>query len=84
MLESNGCKKELGDVSLFLYASVFFGTCFFQVRYIMATYFHVQKLMRESVGLWQLELILGKRIVSKSSLSLHTQNFKLKKKIIPD
>ena len=26
------------------------------------------------------ELILGKRIVSKSSLSLHTQNFKLKKK----
>ena len=27
------------------------------------------------------ELILGKRIVSKSSLSLHTQNFKLKKKL---
>jgi len=30
------------------------------------------------------ELILGKGIVSKSSLSLHTQNFKLEKKIIPD
>ena len=27
------------------------------------------------------ELILGKRIVLKSSLSLHTQNFKLKKKL---
>ena len=62
-----------------LYASVFFGACFFQVPYIMATYFHVQRLMRESGVV--AELILGKRIVSKSSLSLHTQNFKLKKKL---
>ena len=68
MLESNG------------YASVFFGTCFFQVPYIIATLFPCSKVNEGECGVVA-ELILGEGIVSTSSLSLHTQNFKLKIKL---
>ena len=77
--ESNGCKKELGDVSLVCHC-FFFCACFFQVLPMRAYLFPCSKANEGECGVVA-ELILGKGIVSKSSLSLHTQNFKLKKKL---
>ena len=82
MLESNGCKKELGDVSLVRHC-FFFCACFFQVPPMRAYLFPCSKANEGECGVVA-ELFLGKDIVLKSSLSLHTQYFKLKKKIIPD
>ena len=72
MLESNGCKKELGDVCLVRLC--FFWRLFLPGVLYNGYIFPSSKVNEGACGLVA-ELILGKGIVSKSSLSLHTQNF---------
>ena len=72
MLESNGCKKELGDVCLVHLC--FFWRLFLPGVLYNGYIFPSSKVNEGACGVVA-ELILGKGIVSKSSLSLHTQNF---------
>ena len=72
MLESNGCKKELGDVSLVCLC--FFWHLFLPGVLYNGYIFACSKVNEGECG-FVAELLLGKGIVSKSSLSLHTQNF---------
>ena len=81
MLVSNyGCKKELGDISFFFVRLCFFWHLFLPSALYNGYIFSGSKVNEGECGVVA-ELIVGKGIVSKSSLSLHTQNFKLKKKL---
>ena len=79
VLENNGCRKNWA-MSPFFCTPLFFWHLFLPSALYNGYIFPCSKVNEGECGVVA-ELILGKRIVSKSSLSLHTQNFKLKKKL---